>query len=701
MANGLAVKRLVSPRTCDAIFTLLPPWYSASPMIRVALSVVLALWTFALTAAHGQAAISADLARQLDAQLAELHEPDGCELERIDTQLATLTIGLKDSGGTEHSMVLSTSGAGAGPRRVGDWYVSIPEPLLSRCGPSVVAIERALLALAPPAPAASESTGSIRPELPVAMDAGDIEVRVIQLGWVLLILAGPWLCWRTALAVGRSGAHGLLLAALAIAMALGAVWSRGNEPLHANGHAWREAREVLIPWGIRGHGLAPGMHGKGAIALQWLLAATERAVSGSIDPFRISRVTGAAAAAGTGMLALVMTGSTAAGIAAAALLALLPVAQSLMLSGSSLAIAAWILPWSLALYLAAARTGERSLLAGAVLAAALGTLSHTAMLAWAPALVAAWLLVACREVRFSLAALAALLVLATAWILQFENAYAMLVSRNEGPGLLALSKLGFYSRNLYLDPAWFSPALPALLALWVIASLRRRALAQMLATLLVTGAVAVPLFAVNSSSSDAVRYQGSLLGLLLAYATTGLWLVPFPRWFGKAGAYALRGLGLIAVVALPVEHQPLDPAAVEHQLVEEAVKRIQPGTLIVLPGERFGGGLIIPDFPDFLLPPGSRVVIYPDPQIAQHHGPVLYYLGLACLSWLPDDDLNSPPEEGKSLWDMRPDCRQLREHSTPWQTRSLEALPRGGNVDAWTFHRLATGTPFGFFSPIS
>src|SRR5262245_19888199 len=212
------------------------------------------------------------------------------------------------------------------------------------------------------------------------MGVTGLDIRVIQVGWALLILGGPALCWLCGRAIGVGGARALLAVGTSIALALAAVALRGDEPLHANGHAWREGREVLLPVGVRGHGLAPFIHGKGGISLQWLVADVERGLGGTANPFRISRVAGAAAAGSAALLTIVLVRSVWAGVAAGGVLALMPLARMLAVSGSALAIPAWILPWSLALVLAAGFSGSRALMAGAALAAALGTLSHTAML---------------------------------------------------------------------------------------------------------------------------------------------------------------------------------------------------------------------------------------------------------------------------------------------------------------------------------
>ena len=533
------------------------------------------------------------------------------------------------------------------------------------------------------------------------MNVGGVDITIIQIGWALLIVAGPALCWLCGRVIGIGGTPLVLAAAAATALAFAAVAHRDDAPLHANGHAWREAKEVLIPFGEHGDDLAPFMHGRGGIALEWLVADAERTLTGTVNPFRISRLAGAAAAGSAAVLTAVLTESASAGLAAGCVLAVMPLARMLAVSGSALAIVAWILPWSLALLLAAARSGSRALLAAAAIAAALGTLSHTAMLAWSPALVLAWALTARRDIKVSGTAIAAAGLMGVAWIAELANCYAMLAERNSGPGLLAEALRGFEVRNLFVDPSWTSPLLLPFLGVWVVVTVHRRRWPLMAASVLPAAMVAVPLFAVMACSSDAVRYQGALLGLIVSLAVAGLWSVS-PAPLGAAGTATLRAAVLASFAALPLPsmRQPVDPSAVEHRLVVAAARRMEGGTLIVLPDHRYGEGRILAQFPDFVLPAGSEVLLQNDPRIAQHHGPRLVYLGLACISW--DRDEAEATESGHPSG-MRPECRALRDRTHPWMVRSLAAadLPhgKGGGGPPWTFHVLSLDEPFGFFEP--
>ena len=533
--------------------------------------------------------------------------------------------------------------------------------------------------------------------LPWWVQQGEVAVGGIQLAWAVLILASPILCWRGARVAGLRSGSLLIVVSVSAAVALAAIWHRPDEPLHANGHAWREAREVLAPWGVRANGAALFLHGRGGISLQWLLASIERTLTGTANPFRISRLASAAAAGATAFLAAILVRSPWAGLAAGCCLALMPLAQALALSGSALAIPAWIMPWSLGLLVVAGLSADRLLLAGAALAAALGTLSHTAMLAWPPALFAAWFVVAWGGFRRSRFALSSLLVVAVAWVLQAIGCFDMIASRNggSGVGLLGSALIGFLHRNLMADPQWVSPVLLPMALLWVAAGRRRERLASVAASVLALLLVATPFFAVVACSSDAVRYQGALLGMVTSIAVAGLWEMPFSTRLGKAGVTLLRSTLLAPLVLLPPAswQPPTDPAAIEHRLVVEAVRRMEPGTLVVLPEGHFDGQ-IIPDFPDFLLPKSSYVAFEGDPAIDAHRGPRLIYLGLACISW-------DGTAGGSDVSDVRPECRALRGNAHPLLVRSLrpEDLPRSRRGEVWTFHRLATGVPFGFFAP--
>lgn len=524
-----------------------------------------------------------------------------------------------------------------------------------------------------------------------------LEFTVIQIAWALLIVAGPALCWACGRAVGVGGTRALLVVAVSVAAAVAAVAQRGNEPLHANGHAWREAEEVLMP--VRRTWNAPFIHGKGGISLQWLVADVELGLTGHADPFRISRVAGAAAAGATALLATVLTRSAWAGLAAGCAFAFTPLARMLMVSGTSLTIAAWIVPWSLALVLAAGRSGSPFLMAAGGGAAALGTLSHTAMLAWPAGLSWAWALTARRDIKAGRRALAALLVVGAAWLTELIDCREMLTQRNAEHGLLGQAACGFTACNLFLDPTWLSPVLVLLVVCWMISALRRQGSSARAVSMACATAVALPFFTVVGCSSDAVRYQGALLGVATSVAIAARWgLSPSAR-MGNIASATLRAGVLASLVALPLPsmRQPVDPSVVEHRLVLDARERMQPGTLVVLPSRGSPNGHVSITFPEFLLPAGSEVMPDDDPRIGQHVGPRLYYLGLACIS---REKSELEPRNGTPTG-MRPECRALRSNARPWMVRAFGAadIPRSaaGLGPPSTFHRLSLDEPFGFF----
>jgi hypothetical protein len=274
----------------------------------------------------------------------------------------------------------------------------------------------------------------------------------------------------------------------------------------------------------------------------------------------------------------------------------------------------------------------------------------------------------------------------------------MLQQRNAGASLLTSARIGLLDRNLFVDPHWVSPALLPLAVAGAAIAARRGAGRAALAVVIATGIGMVPFFAVMACSSDAVRYQGALLGLPTALAGAGLWLLPLDGWIGGAGAALARVAALAAVVLLPTpaQRQPLDPAVLEHQLVTDTLPRLPPDALIVLPGERFGNNTVIVEFPDFLLPPGRRVARAGDAEIAGHRGPLFLYLGLACISFTGDETGGAAAPSR-----LRPECEAVRGGARPWAVRTLTAadLPRDAQGWPWTFHRLALDQPFGFFAP--
>ncbi|MEO8603081.1 MAG: hypothetical protein ABI629_10950 [bacterium] len=266
--------------------------------------------------------------------------------------------------------------------------------------------------------------------------------------------------------------------------------------------------------------------------------------------------------------------------------------------------------------------------------------------------------------------------------------------QESGFSFLAGAQLGIFSRDLLTDRRWISPLLLPLMLLAGLGVQRRQQRPPLGALLAAAILGSLPFFVVATCSSDAVRYQGALLGLFISLAVVGLWAIPLPARFGRGAPAALRLAALAALVLLP-STLPLDPAVVEHRLVEDAVTRIAPGTLIVLPRDPHQPAHVNFDFPDFLLPAQALVVFDGDPALQAHDGPRLYYLGLACLSGEQGDGADAAAA-------MRPECRALRDASQPWAVTTLHPqdiphLPY--SATPWTFFHLTTDVPFGFFAP--
>lgn len=574
----------------------------------------------------------------------------------------------------------------------GAWLLSVPfirtrRMLIAAAAVGLIAMAARLSGLLFAAPAvcpAGQLTGL------------DLGVRALQVLWILFILTGPLLCWRAGVACGVGGKRMLLAVIAATLLSTIAIWNRGDEPLHANAHAWRTAREVLLPLrGGRDTGSEAFLHGKAAPALAWLVAAGEDAVTGAVNPFRISRIAGAAASGACVLLVAVLVGSASAGLAAGVAMALTPLAQMYNVSGSPLAVSAMLLPWSLGLLVAAATSGDRVLLWGAALAAGLGSLSHTGMLVLFPAMVLAWVLVPRPPIRRSGVVWAAGVYVGITWVSGLLSTYRMVEARNQAHplGLLGAAEMGLTQRNLFLDPEWVSPLLLPLAVLGGVAGALYYGATRLAVPLAALLLAVVPFFAVIQCSSDAVRYQGTLLGLLTSLAVIGAWAATTPAIIGDVVRTAVRLALIGGLVILPLSgwRPPTDPAVVEHRLVAEAVRQMQTGTLVVLP--RSGPHGLMYDFPDFLLPENSRVVFAGDPAIDAHRGPTVAYLGLSCIAV-------DNPADAETAQTMREECRRLQMQGEPWVVRTLSAdeVPRERNGAPWTYHAIANQVPFGFFT---
>jgi hypothetical protein len=519
--------------------------------------------------------------------------------------------------------------------------------------------------------------------------APDTVARALQLGWLLLAVAAlplAVLCGNT-LAVPARQAVLVVLAPFVLSLAL--TWSRPSAPPHANGHAWREAREVMAPWEGGQRGMSPYLHGRGGIAAQWTIAALQRLVGLPRDPLAgTTRVPIAAACGGTALLVLVITRRSGAALLGGVLFALASLSRTLAVSGSSLAITAAAFPWSLALSLAALRSGSVPLLAAASIAAALASSSHTAALSWLPAVsLACWLgdrdgprLSFRRWIPWTAVPLGA-------WLFHLVGQASMLAERNARTPLLG-QMLDSWHHGVLVDPSWTSPALLVLAVGSAFAAVRCHARSGRLATLAALVVACPPFLTPNVCASDAVRYQTCLLPLIVALASDGL--VIAAQWLGRAlGARPLLPAGVLATACLvPFElPRPPDLAIVEHEFVSAVVGHVPSPAVVVLPERR--DWRVRHDFPDFLLPRGV-VVMDTAEQTGPAAGPRLVYAGVACASWPRDASAQVAARDPGGL---RPECRELIAGATPWRTFVLQP----SDLPPRTYHDVATGIRLGFF----
>jgi hypothetical protein len=516
----------------------------------------------------------------------------------------------------------------------------------------------------------------------------DLLTGLLQTGWLLLAIAALPLAAVCARTLGLPAWRGALVVVAPFALSLGLTIGRAPAPLHANGHAWREAREVMAPDG-RCRECNRLLHGRGGFAAQRTIVAVQQWAGRPPDPLAgTTRVPVAAAAAGTALLVLVMTGRSGLALLAGALFALAPLSRSLAVSGSSLAVTAAALPWSLALALAARRSGRLPLVAAGGVAAALASTSHTAAVSWLPALVVAWPLAEPGERRPSFALGLPWFVLpAVAWTMHLVSQAPLLEERNAGGALLAQMSES-WQRSVLLDPRWTARALPALAAGSALVAVLSRARSRRLATLAALVVASAPFLTPNACLSDVVRYETCLLPLVVALASD--FVGTAGRWLGNVlHVRPLVPQALLASTCLvPFGPPPLaDLATVEHEFVSSAVGQLPSPARIVLPPRR--DRRVRHDFPDFLLPTGVSVVVAGEPA-EPAGGPRLVYAGVACASWPRDPSWGAAARDPSGL---RPECRSLIAGATPWRTFVLHP----SDLPPRPYHEVATGVRLGFF----
>ena len=532
--------------------------------------------------------------------------------------------------------------------------------------------------------------------------------RILQAGWLLLLVLLIPLVFRAGRAVHAGGAASVAAALLSAAAALLLQPAQPARALHPNGHSWREAREYLSPFGVRDlGGLNPYLHGRGGLALQWLALPRPAGIAPTSpgplpDPFDAARAPLVLAAATTALLAVVLTGRAWAGLLAGLLSAVHPLSLFLGSSGSPLSAAAFALPLSLALLIAAKGSGDRLLLGGASLAGALATSSHSAAVFWPLALAAAWRLLPPstegsafrRPLLFAATGL-----VAAEWAVQIASvldiAASSLGSGGAAPGAHAREILRFLPHDLLFGKGRWSPLVLPVLCVLSLCGPRRdagRRLSLAAAAALVLGSV--PFLAPHACLSDLVRYQAPLVGLVCALGTAGL--ARSSALLGPSVGPALLLLWLLTVP--PASSLPVEPDVAEHAFLAQVLPSLRPGTVVELPPRELGSD-VLAEFPDYLVPPGVTVVRAGSPPAAPHAGPRLVYAGLACLSqpWSEVRGASGKPANPG----MRPVCGQLVEGGRPFRTTTVSPveIPLRGNGSAWTFLSVTPGAHFGLWVP--
>ena len=577
--------------------------------------------------------------------------------------------------------------------------------------------ERGRLAAGPVAPRADPEEGSGQPRPAASPGATGSRVvfsiglhgRLLQACWLVLLGLFVPLASRAGRLAGAGAGSTVAAALLAAGVALFLEAGQPPRALHPNGHAWREGRELLSPFGVPDlGGINPYLHGRGGLALQWLVLPRPAGLSPASpsgkrpDPLGAAKLPLALAAASTALLAIVLTGRTWPGLLAGLLSAIHPLSLLLGSSGSTLSPAAFVLPLSLALLVAAKGSSDRLLIAGAGLAGVLAVSSHSAAIFWPAGLAAAWLVLPAmpeerRSGRWLLLAASGLVVVE--WAFQVDSVLRMTM---EGvlTGAATAADAGwkafrFLPRDVLLANARWSPLvlLPlALLALhgWTRDLPARRSLAAGSALLL----ACVPFLAPHACLSDLVRYQGTLVGLLSALGAAGV--ARASVLFGRSAAGALSLLWLLSVP--PVSALPVEPDVLENAFLSRVLPLLRPGTLVELPPRDLGGN-VIAEFPFWLLPEGASAARTGSPETAGHTGPHLAYAGLACVSRSLEDRRGAP--EGPPAPGMRPACRRLLDRAHPFRTMEISSVdvPLRGHGEPWTFLSIAPGERFGLFVP--
>lgn len=592
------------------------------------------------------APITPAFAEALYARVAPLREADGCRIVRFDTQRFRIDIGVQAPGGAVSELhVAATQQRAAGARGVGEWMVGAPAAFGAECDATRAAIERALLATAPPPPRVDSG--------PVRLEPVD---RAILLSVALLLLGTAYILrreWRAAPP-----------APLAVAL-LAAVWAAGLAlrlllSPHTFLHEYYHIAET-----ISGHltgSIVPAYGHTGPVLFRVVAAVVGRPSDVAVI-FVTNAVLASLAIPAVALLDLALLRSWPRALCAAVLLAVLPLhlrfsaAEDLFVTALSFGL------WAAALFALALRTRRLVDLLCAALALALAMQTRPEMLFFPAVLVVLVLATAPRQWRmlFAWPTLLALGVLAALLVPRLIELHGVLTSSPSPPAALP-SLQHFLATLVLLDPA-VTPPLYWLLLLGGLAWGAWRAPG------VIAWVVAVffgyTLFSMSMFDNPPYRLRAQLLPtsftVLAAAGIAPAWLALWRRR-RRLGVLS-GGLALLAVATLLVASgrgfvTELRDQQLEWAFLERSVPQLpEQGTLLAAVQV---GGRNLDAFPDVLLARAQKRYALVDVRQAargevawpQADGELLFYQGMFCYFAFFEEP---PPEP------MTEFCRAVHE----------------------------------------
>jgi hypothetical protein len=460
----------------------------------------------------------------------------------------------------------------------------------------------------------------------------------------------------------RARRRTVAVAGLVLVGALLVRWAFPAGPIHANGHGVAELRG-LVGWpGFDAFEPESDRYGDAHRQLvRWL--------AGSVDAvLRLQGLFGALGVVALFALAMALVGSLPAASCAALVGALFPAHVWLSVTESPMPLAGALWLGGTALWLAGQGWGGAAMLA---LSCELGVTTLAL-----PFAAAGMVLVMRPEAwRRLLGPLALVAVAVALQVDALAPVFAETAARRAGEGAGSLDRL-VHGGLLAATPvlAWALLA-AGLVGLVVGARARPRTTAAILLGVLVAFTASVW---VNVALTDRVRYQAVPmlpLALLagLACVEWRSWKVVIPAAFAAA-----LGWSTWTVASTPT----LEQAA--WRRVRDAKWPEKP--VVHVPARRLGPkGAVISEFPEYLLPPGARVV--PRPPTGPGEG-CFVWLGPACASFVAGEDVTKMPRfEGDPI---RPDCVEYAAHV---ESSQAEAMRAGVPWREGEFHRIHAERP--------